>query len=73
MLYEKFVEANGKVIFDFIMAKNYTLRLIEDKNNNKKWDTGEFSKHIQPEPVHYYKGKLNIRANWDVEVSWSVE
>ena len=73
VLYEKYVESDGKVIFDYIQPKSYVLKLILDTNNNKKWDTGEFFKNKQPETVYFYKGKLNIRSNWDVDITWSIE
>ena len=73
VLYEKYIEADGKLIFDYIQPKSYILKLIIDTNNNKKWDTGEFIKNKQPETVYFYKGKLNIRSNWDVDITWSIE
>jgi len=73
VLYEKYAEPDGKVTFDYIQPKSYNLKLIEDTNNNKKWDSGDFKHGIQPETVYFYKGKLNIRSNWDVDISWSIE
>jgi hypothetical protein len=38
-----------------------------DSNNNGKWDTGDYSKKLQPEKAITLKEKLAIRANWDNE------
>ncbi len=66
-----------KVVFDYITPGKYTLRFIEDTNGNGKWDTGWYIKGIQPEKVQYYydsktKGILNIRANWENEITFDL-
>lgn len=43
----------------------FYLRVIYDTNKNKKYDTGNYLKNIQPERVSYYKDKLEIRSNFD--------
>ena len=70
---EKFIKEDSKVIFDYCMPNKYKLKLIYDLNGNKKWDTGKYLKHIQPERVTYYKGEINIKANWELELEWSLE
>lgn len=47
---------------------NYNIRIIDDINRNGKWDTGDYIKRIQPEPVEYYKESIKIRANWELEL-----
>ena len=41
-----------------------------DENGNKKWDTGNLANKTQPEIMHYYPKKLQLRANWDMEETW---
>jgi hypothetical protein len=45
----------------------YDLRILYDANKNGKWDTGNYSKKIQPEKVTNLSQKLSIKANWDNE------
>jgi hypothetical protein len=45
----------------------YELRILFDSNNNGKWDTGNYTKKIQPEKVITLPQKLSIKANWDNE------
>jgi uncharacterized protein (DUF2141 family) len=71
--YQKFTNKSGIVEFDYLAPKSYDLRIIYDTNNDKQWSTGYFIKRIQPEKVVYFDKKLNIRSNWDVEETWSVE
>lgn len=50
---------------------DYTLRLLIDNNNNGKWDTGAFygKPKRQAEIVKWFATPLNIRANWENEIS----
>jgi uncharacterized protein (DUF2141 family) len=57
--------------FSNLPPGTYMLRLIIDKNNNGKWDAGNFLKKQLPEPaIIYYNSKgqkdINIKANWEV-------
>jgi len=46
---------------------DYELRILYDENKNELWDTGNYSKKIQPEKVYSIPQKLNIKANWENE------
>ncbi len=49
---------------------NYELRILYDTNKNGIWDTGSFPfDRKQPERVQYIPTPLNIRGNWDNQVS----
>ncbi len=63
---------NEKININYLPAASYKLKLIYDQNNNKKWDTGNYLKHQQPEKVLFYKEAINVRANWDVEITWKL-
>ena len=60
------VNSNSTIIFDYIRPGKYTFRLIEDLNSNDIWDTGNYLKQVQPEPVFYFPSELDVRANWDL-------
>jgi len=60
------VNSSSTFIFDYITPGKYTFRLIEDLNLNDIWDTGNYLKQIQPEPVYYFLNDLDVRANWDL-------
>lgn len=52
----------------------YTLRILRDRNQNGKWDPGEFfGKHIQPEIVKPIERKVVVKANWENEAEVDVE
>ncbi len=63
---------NGEFEFINVPAGTYYLRLTIDANANGKWDTGNYSQHLQPEEVYYYPKKLRLRANWDLDENWNI-
>lgn len=67
-----------KVTFNYITPGKYSIRFIEDLNENGIWDTGWYLKGLQPERVFIYtegktKGVLNIRANWENEIQFDFD
>jgi hypothetical protein len=68
ILRTEFSNSDGGVVFGFLPPAKYKLKFVFDPNQNKKWDTGNYLKMIQPEKVMYYKGEINIRSNWELEV-----
>jgi len=68
VLYEQYVEQTSPTYnFPFVKAGNYRLRVIEDRNRNRKWDTGNFLGRLLPEPLYYFAKEIELRANWEVE------
>jgi len=59
---------NDLLFFDKLIPGNYSARIIIDKNNNGKWDTGNYFKKIQPEYMIFYKDEIIIRPGWDLEL-----
>ncbi|HQZ42675.1 MAG TPA: hypothetical protein PK735_07285, partial [Flavobacteriales bacterium] len=49
----------------------HSLRLIEDRNANGRWDTGDLDQLKQPEQILYYPDPINVRAAWDIGLDWS--
>lgn len=68
--YDSLVPGN-KYAFELLNAGKYIVRLIEDANGNKQWDTGNFLKKIQPEQVIYYWKEIDLRANWDMNETFN--
>jgi uncharacterized protein (DUF2141 family) len=51
----------------------YLLRVIIDSNKNKKYDTGNYLKKIQPERVSYFPKQLDVRAGFDDIIDFTLE
>ena len=59
--------------YEKLAPGKYNLKLIYDKNNNDKWDTGDYLKNIQPERTLLYKNKINIKSNWETHADWIIK
>ena len=63
--HEKITDFENELSFENIEAGKYYVRIIFDKNNNGKYDTGNFLNRIMPERVTYFPEIIDIRAGWD--------
>ncbi|MCD8283058.1 MAG: Ig-like domain-containing protein [Prevotella sp.] len=62
---------DGVAKFWFLSEKDYFLRVIVDRNDNGKWDSGRFDSLLQPEEVYYYSKPISCRAKWDITETWN--
>jgi uncharacterized protein (DUF2141 family) len=62
---ERFAQEPQSFNIRYIEPGNYLIRVIQDSNGNRKWDTGNYLKRTQPEKVSYYPGVITMRANWE--------
>ena len=69
IIQKKIIGKDGQLEFLFIPPGKYKIKFIADCNENGKWDTGNYLKKIQPEKVDFYKGEIEIRSNWDIEIN----
>jgi len=69
VLERNIISASGKVKFDYLPPGKYSIKAIFDRNRNGRWDTGRFSRKIQPEKVQYFQKIIEVRANWDIDES----
>lgn len=65
---QTYTEPSDTGVFPFLLISPgiYTIRYTADLNGNKKWDTGNYLKKVQPERIIYYPADLELRANWDL-------
>ena len=56
--------------FVYLTPGKYDIRVVDDENQNGRWDTGDYSIHLQPEKVFYYPQQYEIRSSWEHEVTW---
>lgn len=61
-------DGEQKVKLEKIPAGRYNAEIIEDRNANGKWDTGDFKNKIQPEKVYTFKDTYQLKGGWDLEV-----
>jgi uncharacterized protein (DUF2141 family) len=56
-----------KFFYKALEPGQYQLKVIIDANNNGRWDPLDLDNDIQPEKIAYYKDKINLRANWEIQ------
>jgi hypothetical protein len=64
---ENYMTKDGKTVFPLLDPGVYRLRVIYDLNGDRKWTTGDFTAHRQPEPVSYYPAEIELRSGYELE------
>lgn len=59
--------SESKTKFDFLLLEPsvYSVRIIYDDNNNKRYDPGNYLEKRYAEEVFYYQEEIDLHANWD--------
>ncbi|TAJ14859.1 hypothetical protein DMA11_03805 [Marinilabiliaceae bacterium JC017] len=70
IIQESYLPSNGKIAFQYLKPGDYMLKIVDDINENGRWDAGSYGIKVQPEKVMYYPDKITIRANWDYLQEW---
>lgn len=73
LISEKALYKKELVYFDYIPPGIYYVRLVYDTNENGIWDSGDFLRGRQPEEVVYYPAKLEVRANWSLNETFTLD
>ncbi|MCK0157442.1 Ig-like domain-containing protein [Cellulophaga sp. F20128] len=69
---EEFAATEKVFVFKNLKPSNYQIRVIEDHNGNKKWDTGSYLQKKFPEKVNYAPNSIEIRANWEEKYEFEI-
>lgn len=69
---ELVINTDSTIDFSFLIPGMYKLKIVEDKNKNGLWDTGNYLSGKQAEKIFYYADPIQMRANWDVEIKWTI-
>ncbi|MFY0605496.1 MAG: Ig-like domain-containing protein [Cyclobacteriaceae bacterium] len=59
-------------IFDFTPPGNYWTRVLIDENQDSIWSPGNINLNVAPEPVLHFLEETTLRANWEVELEYSL-
>ena len=66
-------QTGNDFVMEYLVPGTYTLRIVVDSNQNNRWDTGNYLRHIQPEQSFEPEKNIEIRANWDVNQALILE
>lgn len=64
--YEQYSTKKEVLDFENLDSGKYLIRIIYDTNGNKKYDTGNYLKKIQPERVIHFEMDDEIRPDWGI-------
>lgn len=53
--------------FTRVPPGKYQLRVIVDRNNNRRWDTGNYAQGRQPEQVYYFPDPIQVKSNFEFD------
>ena len=72
---ENIVSFKETITYIHLVAGDYKIKIIEDRNKDGKWNSGNYWTNTQPEAVRYFEKPISVRANWELEESfeWVVE
>lgn len=59
--------------FHYVEPGKYYVRVIYDDNDNGVWDTGNYLQKIQPEEVIYMPELLDVRKNWEITQTFTLQ
>lgn len=71
--YSNYTSTTSEIEYNLIEPNQYSLRVIYDANNNKIWDSGNYLQKLQPEQVVHFPKEIDVRANWDVQQTFSLQ
>lgn len=58
---------NKQLNFKDLQPGDYTFRVIEDENNNWRWDGWRILNKLEPEKVSWFSQPVKVRANWEIK------
>ncbi len=53
-------------------AGEYSAKILEDNNQNERFDPIDINAGTPPEATHVFQGKVSVRSNWEVKLEWVV-
>lgn len=67
------VDVLGKFAdFYDVPPETYYVMMVLDANGNGRWDTGNYSQHLQPEDVFYYHNPVKLKKFSDITLTWNI-
>ena len=60
------------ITWNSMTSGDYSVQILQDKNQNGKWDPGNYDLKTQPEKI-FTKGLEKLRSNWDLDAEITPE
>ena len=66
------ISATAQITYEHLLPGNYKIKVINDRNKNGKWDTGNYKSKQQPEKITFFSKPITIRGYWDLEETYEI-
>lgn len=67
------ISSNHTISYMHLEPGNYKIKVVKDRNNNGRWDTGNYHEKIQPEEIFFFDKPISIRGYWDIEEDFELK
>lgn len=64
---QNIIKSSESISYLHLLPGEYKIRVVEDRNKNGKWDTGNYRLKQQPEKLYFFDKTITIRGYWDLE------
>lgn len=72
LIYNNYISSDTSILYNNLKPGTYKLEIIQDRNQNGIWDTGDFISKKEPESIQL-SDDIEIRENWDKELIINVK
>ncbi|HIE16283.1 MAG TPA: DUF2141 domain-containing protein, partial [Bacteroidales bacterium] len=70
---QSFLSKDSLLVFNNLPPGSYKLKVIFDRNNNGKWDTGDLKSLQQPERVAFFENMIEVKSGWTIKYEWEIK
>ena len=70
---QNIISTSQLIFYKNLNPGEYKIKVIEDLNENGKWNTGNYIQKRQPERILFYNKSITIRGFWDLEETFDID
>lgn len=67
------LSTDRSITYPHLDPGSYKIKVVKDRNNNGRWDTGNYRQKLQPEEIFFFDKSINIRGYWDIEEDFELK
>lgn len=67
VIQEDIIKKSQTISYMHLVPGDYKIKVVEDRNKNGRWDTGNYRLKQQPEKIYFFEKPITIRGFWDLE------
>ena len=73
VLQTNILSADQSITYAHLDPGAYKIKVVKDRNNNGRWDTGDYREKRQPEEIFFFDKPINVRGYWDIEEEFELK